>query len=146
VQLCTIGFTKKSAEQFFGLLRAHGVGLLVDTRLHPQGQLAGFAKQSDLPYFLKHLADCSYRHMLELAPTEDLLATYQKSHDWEAYVRGFTVLLDERRIPDALPRDLFTSQVCCLLCSEATPEHCHRRLVAERLVAAWPELEIVHLV
>jgi uncharacterized protein (DUF488 family) len=146
VRLCTIGFTKKSAEQFFDLLRTHGVELLVDIRLHPQGQLAGFAKQGDLPYFLKHLADCGYRHMLELAPTEDLLATYHKGHDWAAYVRGFTALLAERHIPAALPRALFTSQVCCLLCSEATPEHCHRRLVAERMADAWPDLEIVHLV
>lgn len=146
MHLCTIGFTKKSAEQFFGLLRAHGVGLLLDIRRHPQGQLAGFAKQSDLPYFLKHLADCDYRHMLDLAPTEDLLAAYHNSHDWEAYEQNFMALLDERHIPESLPRELFTSQVCCLLCSEATPEHCHRRLVAERLAVAWPELEIVHLV
>ena len=32
-----------------------------------------------------------------------------------------------------------------LLCSEATAEHCHRRLAAEHLSAAWGGLEIVHL-
>jgi uncharacterized protein (DUF488 family) len=33
----------------------------------------------------------------------------------------------------------------CLLCSEATPEHCHRRLVAEYLRDKWGGIEIVHL-
>ncbi len=145
MKLYTIGFTKKTAEHFFTTLHAHGVARLIDIRLHPQGQLAGFAKQSDLAYFLKRLAACDYLHRLDLAPTDDLLATYQKTHDWPAYARGFAALMDARAIPASLDRDLFTREPCCLLCSEATPEHCHRRLVAERLAAAWPEIAIEHL-
>ncbi|MGH7193047.1 MAG: DUF488 family protein [Candidatus Saccharimonadales bacterium] len=146
VKLYTIGFTKKSAERFFTLLQQHGVARLIDIRRHPEGQLAGFAKQGDLTYFLKELAGCDYYHLLELAPTDELLRPYQKSHDWPAYERGFAALMEARRIPHALDRDLFTTASCCLLCSEATPEQCHRRLVAERLAVAWPELEIAHLV
>jgi len=66
VKLYTIGFTKKSAEKFFDLLKQNEVQLMVDIRLHPNSQLAGFAKQNDLAYFLPRLADCDYICMSEL--------------------------------------------------------------------------------
>ena len=146
MRLYTIGFTKKPAERFFGLLREHGVGRLVDIRLHPGGQLAGFTKQGDLRWFLAELAGCDYRHLPELAPSDEILSEYRKDHDWERYVRRFEALMDERGVPASLDRALFGERDCCLLCSEATPERCHRRLVAERLVRSWGEVEVVHLV
>ena len=78
MKLYTIGFTKKSAEQFFSLLRENGVRLLADIRLHPGGQLAGFAKQDDLRYFLRALADCDYVHLPQLAPTGEQLSAYRQ--------------------------------------------------------------------
>lgn len=33
----------------------------------------------------------------------------------------------------------------CFLCSEPTPEKCHRRLLAEYLKEQYPEIEIIHL-
>src|SRR4051794_29915374 len=130
MRLYTIGFTKKSAERFFALLRENGVQCLVDIRVHPNGQLAGFARQTDLPYFLTHLAGCDYRYLPELAPSEEIMTTYRKDHDWAAYVTRFEALMDARGIPQNLDRELFEEQACCLLCSEATPDQCHRRLVA----------------
>ena len=146
MKLYTIGFTHKRAEKFFELLCANGVGRLVDIRLNPGGQLSGFAKQEDLPYFLRELAaGCAYTHMLELAPTKEILRDYHHDHDWARYERRFETLMDERHIPAAIDRHLFEQDACCLLCSEATPEHCHRRLVAERLARHWPDVEIIHL-
>ena len=146
MNLYTIGFTQKSAETFFGLIRANGVQKLVDIRVNPHGQLSGFARQEDLPYFLRQLADgCDYAHRPELAPTKEILKEYRADGDWPRYVARFEALLDERNIPATLERAEFESQVCCLLCSEATPEQCHRRLVAERLAGHWPNLAIVHL-
>ena len=145
MKLYTVGFTKKSARTFFALLRDHGVGRLIDVRLRPDGQLAGFAKRDDLAYFLGELAACDYRHLPALAPTDDILSDYRTDRDWTRYVRRFEALMDERGVPDALDRALFTERACCLLCSEATPDRCHRRLVAERLPRSWPELEVVHL-
>lgn len=146
MKLYTIGFTKKTAEQFFTLIKQHRVERLLDIRLHPGGQLAGFAKQDDLAYFLNKLAGCDYLHMPNLAPSDDVLSTYRKDHNWPRYVERFEALMDERGIPDALDRSIFDEKACCLLCSEATPEKCHRRLVAERLAKRWPNVEIVHLV
>ncbi len=145
MKIYTIGFTQKRAQDFFELLRRHGVQRLVDIRLNPGGQLAGFAKQDDLPYFLAALAaGCQYVYMPELSPTKELLKDYRQDSDWVRYVERFESLMDERNIPTALNRAEF-EQVSCLLCSEAAPERCHRRLVAERLAAHWSGVEIIHL-
>ena len=146
MELYTVGFTHKRAEKFFGLLRSHAVMRLVDIRLNPGGQLSGFAKQEDLPYLLRELAaGCGYLHLPMLAPSREILKQYRADHDWARYALRFEQLMVERNIPAVLDRDVFTSARCCLLCSEATPEQCHRRLVAERLAAAWPGIEVIHL-
>ena len=146
MRLYTIGFTRKSAARFFSLLATHGVERVVDIRLKPGGQLSGFAKGSDLAWFLRQLNDCGYVHLPALAPTAEILGDYRQDHDWNRYVSRFEALMDERNIPAALDRDAFASQVSCLLCSEPTPEQCHRRLVAERIARVWPDVEIVHIV
>ncbi len=145
MKLYTIGFTQKTAEQFFDLLQKHQVECLVDIRLHPDGQLSGFTKKEDLKYFLKTILGCDYRHFLNLAPSDELLKSYRADHDWERYEVAFNQLMDERQIPQALDRSLFEEKTCCLLCSEPTPGHCHRRLVAGRLAQAWQPVEIIHL-
>ena len=146
MKLYTIGFTQKRAETFFELLRRNEVRRLVDIRLNPGGQLSGFAKQDDLPYFLTHLADgCSYLHLPELAPTKEILSDYRSDFDWARYERRFIKLLEERCIPQGLNLADFENTASCLLCSEPTPEKCHRRLVAECLASAWPSMEIIHL-
>jgi uncharacterized protein (DUF488 family) len=146
MKLYTIGFTQKRAETFFNLLRDHGVQRLVDIRLNPSGQLSGFAKQEDLPYFLSRLAGgCQYVYMPELAPTKEILTDYRAGKDWPGYEARFLALMDERGIPQTLDRSGFEQYISCLLCSEPTPERCHRRLVAERLAEHWTGLEVIHL-
>jgi uncharacterized protein (DUF488 family) len=146
MRLYTIGFTKKSAEKFFSLLKDNNVNCLLDIRLHPNGQLAGFTKQDDLAYFLSHLMNCEYQHLEVLAPADEILSDYRKDNDWDQYVQRFEHLMDERDVPACLDRALFENKQCCLLCSEATPEKCHRRLVAERIAQQWRGTEIIHLI
>jgi uncharacterized protein (DUF488 family) len=146
VKLYTIGFAGKPAEHFFTLLAEHGVARVVDIRLRPGGQLSGFAKGSDLAWFLERLNGCAYVHRPDLAPTPEILEDYRKDHDWARYVARFEALMDERAIPATLDRASLATQTSCLLCSEPASEHCHRRLVAERLARAWPEVEMIHLI
>jgi len=146
MKIYTLGFTQKTAREFFEFLRTNNVRRLVDIRLHPGGQLSGFAKQEDLPYFLRELANgCEYLHLPLLAPTKEILKDYRADNDWGRYVKRFEQLMDERNVPHTLNRTEFEAMPSCLLCSEATPEQCHRRLVAERLAATWPGVEIIHL-
>ncbi|MDR2751573.1 MAG: DUF488 domain-containing protein [Clostridiales bacterium] len=51
--LFTIGFTKKPAEQFLGILKSRNIDLLIDVRLSNKSQLAGFTKIPDLRCFLR---------------------------------------------------------------------------------------------
>lgn len=145
MRLYTMGFTKKSAVQFFSLLEHSGVRRLVDIRLRPNGKLAGFTRRDDLVYLLPNLIHCEYQHAPSLAPTAKILSAYRKERDWEKYVERFEALMDERNIPFSLDRAFYEEKVCCLLCSEATPEQCHRRLVAERIARSWADTEIIHL-
>lgn len=141
----TIGFTKKSAEKFFGLLRGSDTRRLVDVRLNNVSQLAGFAKRDDLRFFLREICDLDYLHLPLLAPTQEMLDQYKKGGgDWGAYERRFLDLMEERSIESELSRAAIEGS--CLLCSEDLPHHCHRRLVAEYLRDRWGELSIKHLV
>jgi uncharacterized protein (DUF488 family) len=144
VRVYTIGFTRKSADQFFEAISASGAERVVDIRLNNTSQLAAFAKRDDLAYFLQRICGAGYEHVLELAPTEDLLSRYRKRRlDWQRYELEFLDLLRNRRIEQTVPRELIDAS--CLLCSEPSPERCHRRLVAEYLRDAWGDVEIVHL-
>ena len=145
MKLYTIGFTQKSAQEFFELLKKNQVECLVDIRLRPDGQLAGFAKKDDLKYFLKALINCDYQYIGRLAPTDEILKAYRADKNWQRYESSFLALLKVRGIPETLDRTLFEEKTCCLLCSEPTPEKCHRRLVAEHLQNTWNNVTIFHL-
>lgn len=140
----TIGFTKKNAEQFFTILKKPGLVRLVDIRLNNVSQLAGFTKRDDLRFFLKKICDIDYLHLPDLAPTKKILDDYKKNGgDWGVYESKFLDLMTQRQVERKIPQHLIDGG--CLLCSEATPEHCHRRLVAEYLRDRWGDLEIKHL-
>ena len=144
MKVYTIGFTKKSAADFFELLQESGAKRLIDVRLNNVSQLSGFAKRDDLEYFLNKICGIRYVHLPELAPTREMLDAYRKEHhDWDTYQRQFLALMDERRIgKKGIKRAISNG---CLLCSEDKPERCHRRLVAEYLNKEWGDVEIVHL-
>jgi uncharacterized protein (DUF488 family) len=145
MKIYTIGFTQKTAQQFFEILSNHKVQCVIDIRLHPDGQLAGFTKKTDLQFFLDRLISCDYRHMPRLAPEDDILKAYRSDHKWEKYEKAFLSLMESRGIPETIDQTIFEEKSCCLLCSEPTPEKCHRRLVAELLAKSWHNVEIIHL-
>ena len=144
MKIFTIGFTQTSAERFFARLAQAGVRKVVDVRLNNSSQLAGFAKKEDLPYFLQAIGGVGYQHTPELAPTAELFESFKKRRGpWPEFERAFRALMEERGVHDTFsPTDL---DGACLLCSEAEPLQCHRRLIAEHLQEHWDNVEIVHL-
>lgn len=83
-------------------------------------------------------------HLLDLAPTKDILDAYKKKGSaWETYEKQFLQLITERKIEQQISPDLLDGG--CLLCSEPTPHHCHRRLVAEYLSHKLGTIKIHHL-
>lgn len=45
MQIYTMGFTQKTAEQFFEKIKQNGIQIVIDVRLNNQSQLAGFTKR-----------------------------------------------------------------------------------------------------
>ncbi|WP_428075294.1 DUF488 family protein [Candidatus Avelusimicrobium luingense] len=147
MNLYTIGFTQKNAQEFFTLLEHNRVELLIDVRLNNKSQLASFTKDPDLKFFLSKISNVQYAHDISFAPTKELLDNYKKKLiTWETYEAEYNDLITKRKIERAfteIVQDKY--QNVCLLCSEPTPEHCHRRLMAEYLKRWNPTIQIIHI-
>lgn len=142
--LFTIGFAGRSAASFFGTLSEAGVGRVLDIRRWNTSQLAGYTKRRDLPYFLEVICGATYEHRPDLAPAADLLKAWQGDEiDYEGFRSGYLDGLEDVDLA-ALAADLAGTRTA-LLCSEADPAQCHRRMLAERLVDEQPDLEVVDL-
>jgi len=144
VKVFTIGFTKKTAEEFFTRLMWAGVKRVIDIRLNNVSQLAGFAKRDDLRYFLRMIGGMDYIHRPDLAPTQKILDDFKKNKGiWQIYEKDFLALLSSRGVEKEIKPELLHE--ACLLCSEEKPAQCHRRLVAEYFHSKWNDMEIFHL-
>lgn len=130
----TIGFTKKSAEKFFEVLRTEKIDMLIDIRLKNTSQLAGFAKHPDIKYFLRQMKICNYIHDLNFAPSEKTLKEYKsKLINWESYTEQFEETMKQRDIRKYISEKYadYKDKNICLLCSEESHVNCHKSLVAE---------------
>lgn len=144
MKLYTIGFTKKTASQFFETLKNNGIKLVIDVRLNNKSQLAGFSKEDDLKYFLQAIAGIGYSHMLLFAPTDEMLKKYQnKEMSWDDYQKEYVNVLDSRDVINKFDHQILRD--ACLLCSEPKPDKCHRRLLAEYLNVKINDIEVIHL-
>ena len=146
MKIYTMGFTQKSAEEFFEKIKKNQIELLIDIRLNNQSQLAGFAKGKDLQFFVNEICGIPYRHITDFAPTKELLDKWHKQEvSWEEYEQIYTAMLHERDVINRF--DVKQFDRACFLCSEETPEHCHRRLLAEYFKKhSGQAVSIVHLV
>ena len=148
-KIYTIGFTQKSAEKFYSLIKENNISLMVDVRLNNISQLAGFSKFPDIEYFLREICNCKYISDKLFSPEEYTLKDYKANKiDWEEYLVQFNKTMATRKIAEHIKRrysPFMANEKICFLCSENTPEHCHRRLIAERFAEIF-DAEIVHLV
>lgn len=143
--LYTIGYKGKPLAVFIKQLRAAQIDAVIDVRLRNTSHLAGYTKRDDLAFLLREGFGIAYQHLPDLAPTLEIREAYQANKDWDAYVAHFLPLLDAR---DALSHGravLKQYGAPCLLCSEPTADHCHRRLVAEYWAARLPDVRVFHL-
>ena len=143
----TIGFTRKTAQQFFDAIKYRMIQLLVDVRLKNNNQMCGFTKKQDLPFFLEAICHCEYDHKDLYAPSKELLTAWKKKRiTWQDYEEQYAALMAERNAVEdfKVSYDGLYESVC-LLCSEPKPEHCHRRLFAEMVKAVLPETEVIHI-
>lgn len=143
MKLFSIGFTRKTAEEFFGLLKDNEIDCLVDIRLNPNGQLSRFAFEQDLPFFLSRLVNgCEYVHRVDLAPRKELIKEVRTkgsamSKDYRLFEKEFNQYLMEKSHIENFCERFGKYQNVVLLCSEPTTEKCHRRLVCDMLLSRF---------
>jgi len=144
IKLFTIGYTKKSAQQFFELLKKNQIKRVVDIRLNNKGVFAGFSKMGDIQYFCKILINADYIYKPEFAPTKDMLKRYRKKEiTWEDYEKEYDDLIEKRNIKESLKINEYDYN--CFLCSEHLPDKCHRKLLAEYFLKLNSNIEISHI-
>ena len=145
MKLFTIGFTGKNAEKFFSLLESSEANKLIDIRINRTSQLAGFAKEQGLEFFLPKIVGMRYQVWDDLAPTKELLASYRdKEILWEEFAQKYQDLINIRGTLEKSSQTDFENAV--LLCSEHEPEKCHRTLLAELITQKFPLLGVTHLI
>ena len=144
--LYTIGFTQKTARQFFEVIRTNEIKLLIDVRLNNVSQLAGFSKGNDLAYFLSEICDCDYIHRIDFAPSKEILDGYkEKKIAWPDYEKQYKLLIENRKSISGFVEKYEKYQKICLLCSEPTAVNCHRRLLAELITNQYPQITVKHI-
>jgi len=141
MKIYTIGFTKKSAKEFFTILQENEIEQLVDIRLNNKSQLAGFTKMKDLKYFLKEIAIIDYFYFDYLAPTKELR---EMVSDWKLYTSEYLKLLDKRKVLEKLDPNFFQTPTV-FLCSETIASDCHRGILTTYLKENWSDVEVIHL-
>lgn len=146
MEICTSGTSGISAERFFLRLRDAGVTSIIDTRIHPASQLAGYAKQDSLIFFARELLNVDYIHEPLLCPEAETLKSYRNNKlDWVQYQKAYLELLKTRELKSNLDTKSWGERPL-LLCSEELPVNCHRKLAAEFLKGVLPGMtEIRHL-
>ena len=144
--LYTIGFTQKPAQQFFEIIRANDIKMLIDVRLNNSSQLAGFSKGNDLEYFLSEICKCGYEHCDNFAPTKEIFDGFKgKKIKWAEFELEYNSLIKSRGSIDGFFDKYSKYRQVCLLCSEATAELCHRRLLAEMIAEKYPKISVKHI-
>ena len=147
MNLYTIGFTKKNAQQFFDGILYRRVQLLVDVRLKNTSQLMRFSHGADIAYFLERICNCKYEHCKTYAPTEEILTAWKKKRiTWPEYEKMYRALMVKRgAVHDFITCYDGLYESVCLLCSEQKPKFCHRRLFAEMIRDELSNTEIIHI-
>ena len=145
----TIGHTKRTAREFFESLKFRNVQMLIDIRLKNSSNLLRFSTggKDDLGYLLEFI-NCQYVHRPDYAPSAEILDAYKKKKiSWPEYEERYRNLMTERKsVEDFLIEFEGIYETVCLLCSEPTPENCHRRLFAEMILERRPDFELEHII
>jgi uncharacterized protein (DUF488 family) len=143
-RLWTIGYERLLPEQLVAELSAAGVERLIDVRFRPQSRRPGMSKTR----LGERLGDhgIAYEHRRSLGTPADirhLFRTNQLAAARERYRAHVEATAADEL--DALAAELPRAPRTALLCLEADPAGCHRRLVAEALAERLPRLEVVDL-
>jgi len=140
----TIGYERLLPGPLVAELQTAGVGRLIDVRYRPQSRRAGMSKTRLGALLGEH--GIAYEHRRSLGTPPDLRHLY-KHNQVAAGAAGFLTHIEATAADelDALAAELGTAPPTALLCLEAAPAECHRRVLTDALRARRPRLRVVDL-
>ncbi len=131
----TLGHSTRTRKELLGLLRAHGVQVLLDVRTIPRSRHNPQFNRDQLSRAVRR-AGIGYRHMPDLGGLRRTgpdsvntawrnasfrgFADYMQTAEFERAIREVTQAAARRRV--------------ALMCAEAVPWRCHRSLIADALL------------
>jgi uncharacterized protein (DUF488 family) len=144
--LWTIGYERLLPPELVAELRAAGVQRLIDVRFRPQSRRAGMSKTRLGELLAEH--GIAYQHRRALGTPPDIRWFYKNRQEAEG-ARRFAAHIeaDEAGALDELAAELRSpsTPTTALLCLEADPAVCHRRVIADHLRTRIPDLRVIDL-
>lgn len=142
-RILTIGHSNRDGEEFIALLRAHGVNEVADVRRFPGSRHNPQFGQDRLHAALGQ-ADIGYLHFSELGGRRGRPDPDSPNTGWR--VAAFQAYADRMLEPDwqhALSHleERGRARAVAVMCAEAVPWRCHRRLIADALVVRGWEVQ-----
>jgi uncharacterized protein (DUF488 family) len=136
----TIGHSTRTLDEFAGLLKSSGVTELVDVRTVPRSRINPQFNTDSLPQSLRPLG-IGYRHIAELGGLRGRRKDRPESPNlfWDnASFRNYADYAGTAPFREGLHtlRQMGQSQTCAVMCAEALWWRCHRRIIADYLIAA----------
>jgi uncharacterized protein (DUF488 family) len=136
----TIGHSTRSIGEFIELLAASEIGLVVDVRTVPRSRTNPQYNREALPASLSDF-QIAYEHIAELgglwprsrdiAPAVNGFWENQSFHNYADYAMSSGFRLGLARL-----REFGSVRHCAVMCAEAVWWRCHRRIIADYLLAA----------
>jgi uncharacterized protein (DUF488 family) len=140
----TIGYEKLLPGALVAELQAAGIERLIDVRFRPQSRRPGMSKTRLGALLAEH--GIRYEHRRALGTPADLRWLYKNNRVAEGAVayreHVEATAADEL---EALAAELDAGPRTALLCLEADPASCHRRVLTEVLRERRPDLRVVDL-
>jgi uncharacterized protein (DUF488 family) len=140
----TIGYEKLLPPALVAELQAAGVRRVIDVRFRPQSRRPGMSK-TRLGALLREQG-IAYEHRRELGTPPDMRWLFRTGRLAEAHAAYRAhVQANTPEAIDALAAELHAAPPTALLCLEADPAGCHRRVITEALRERRPDLRVVDL-
>jgi uncharacterized protein (DUF488 family) len=145
-QLWTIGYERLLPDALVNELRVAGVKRVIDVRIRPQSRRPGMSKTRLGDLLAEH--GIAYEHRRALGTPPDIRVHFRAKRLEQAR-SAFRTHLEASASDEleALTAELSKPRATptALLCLEADPAECHRRVVAEALQARLPRLQVTDL-
>lgn len=143
-ELFTVGYEGTTIDTFIYNLQAKRIDCVLDIRALPLSRKPGFSK-TKLAERLS-LSGVRYIHLAELGTPKNIRDKLKSTRDYSTFFKKMEKYLAGQKEAIELAYNHVMNSRCCLMCFERLADHCHRKIVAEKIKATNGDgLQITHI-